>query len=103
MASRTIRVTEIAREVDEWTFLEVAERLSSRDIRRGWFPSAIPGSTNPVNSFAPQFEGSVGTITLPSERHKTKALKNNDTGWIFDDGFNEMTVLYSSADEPDIE
>jgi hypothetical protein len=53
-------------------------------------------------SFAQQFDGYVGTITLPSEKHKVEALETHATEWRFDDIFNGVTVLFSPP-EPDIE
>ncbi|KAI9648606.1 hypothetical protein NHQ30_003243 [Ciborinia camelliae] len=53
-------------------------------------------------SLAVEQENQVETITLPSPRHKSKALKTDDTEWIFDDTFNGITTLHS-PDDPDLD
>jgi hypothetical protein len=102
VSSRTVRVLEIPQEVEKSDFLAVAKRLSSKDVGGGWLSKVQPGDEKPVTSFAQQFEGHVGTITLPSEKHKVEALENHGTEWRFDDIFNGVTVLFSPP-EPDIE
>lgn len=102
VASRTVRVTGIPRDVGEKAFREVAERLCSKTIKTGVFSTAIPGYNNPVSSFASQFEGNVGTITLPSEKHKDEALGCRGIPWKLDDKFDGLTIL-CSPHEPDLE
>jgi hypothetical protein len=102
VSSRTVRVLEIPQEVEESEFLAVARRLSSKDIEGGWLSKLQPGDENPVTSFATQYDGHVGTISLPSEKHKVEALDNHATYWRFDDKFNGVTVLVSPP-EPDVE
>lgn len=53
-------------------------------------------------SLAIEREDQVGTITLPSPKHKEEALKCHNTEWEFDDNFNGITTLYSS-DDPEVE
>jgi hypothetical protein len=102
VSSRTVRVLEIPEEVEKSEFLAVARRLSSKDVGGGWLSKVQPGDEKPVTSFAQQFDGHVGTITLPSQMHKAEALENHATEWRFDDIFNGVTVLFSPP-EPDIE
>jgi hypothetical protein len=102
VSSRTVRVLEIPQEANKNDFLSVARRLSSKDVGGGWFSKVQPGDEKPVTSFAQQFDGHVGTITLPSQMHKAEALENHATEWRFDDIFNGVTVLFSPP-EPDIE
>lgn len=100
ISSSTVRALGIPLQVDEPEFLIVAKRLASRIQGGGLFSfsAATPGDDNPVISFAEQFEGHTGTITLPSEKHKTQALAIHDTPWRFDDKFDGVTVLYSPKD-----
>jgi hypothetical protein len=105
VSSSTVRALEIPLQVDELEFFIVAKCLASRSIQGGGllsFSAAIPGDDNPVISFAEQFERHTGTITLPSEKHKTQALASHDTQWRFDDKFDGVTVPYSPKDS-DIE
>lgn len=102
VSSRTVRVLEIPQDVERDEFLAIARRLSSKEVGGGWLSKVRRGNEKPVISFAPQFDGCAGTITLPSENHKAEALANHSTEWRFDDVFNGITVLYSPA-EPDIE
>ncbi|KAE9380791.1 hypothetical protein N431DRAFT_459708 [Stipitochalara longipes BDJ] len=98
VSSRTVRVTDIPEDVAQSEFLEVAKRLASTSIEGGWFSSSTPGDTKPTISFASQFDGFAGTITLPSEKHKVQALEKHDTEWRFDDKFNGITVLCSPTE-----
>jgi hypothetical protein len=102
VSSRTVRVTDIPEDVAQSEFLEVAKRLASTSIEGGWFSSLTPGDGKPIISFASQFDGFAGTITLPSEKHKAQALESHDTEWRFDDKFTGITVLCSPT-EPDLE
>jgi hypothetical protein len=102
VSSRTVRVLEIPQEVEESEFLAVARHLSSKDVGGGWLSKAQPGDENPETSFATQYDGYVGTISLPSEKHKLEALDKHATNWRFDDKFNGVTVL-ASPPEPDVE
>jgi hypothetical protein len=102
VASRTIRVLEIPQVVEKSEFLAVARDLSSKEFGAGWLSKFEPGDDNPVTSFAPQYDGYCGTITLPSEKHKAEALEKHTKEWRFDDEFNGVTVLFSPSD-PDIE
>lgn len=102
VSSNSLRVTNIPPQTDKATFIEFAKQYSSKTIERGWLSPSVNGSDNPTVSLSPQFDGHVGTITLPSKEHKEAALKNNDTKWRLDDVFNGITVL-SSPKEPDIE
>lgn len=102
VSSKTVRVLEIPQEVEKSEFLAAARRLSSKDFEGGWLSKVQPGDENPVTSFARQYDGHVGTITLPSEKHKVEALDNHATDWRFDDKFNGVTVLFSPQ-EPDVE
>jgi hypothetical protein len=102
LSSTTVRVLEIPQEVEESEFLAVAKRLSSKDLEGGWLSKAQHRDENPVTSFATQYDGHVGTITLPSEKHKAEALGGHATDWRFDDKFNGVTVLFSPP-EPDVE
>jgi hypothetical protein len=97
-SSRTVRVTEIPSQIEPSEFLTVAKRLASTSIDGGWFSSPTLGDDKPVISCASQFDGYVGTITLPSEKHKTQALASHDTQWRFDDRFDGITVLCSPTD-----
>ena len=87
---------------DKAAFIELAIQYSSKTINKGWLSYSVNGSDNPSVSLSPQFDGYVGTITLPSKEHKESAMKNNDTEWRLDDVFNGVTVLYS-PEEPDLE
>lgn len=102
VSSRTVRVLEIPQEVEREEFMTMARRLSSKEIGGGWLSKVLRGNENPAISFAPQFDGYTGTITLPSENHKAEALANHATEWRFDDIFNGVTVLFSPS-KPDIE
>lgn len=54
-------------------------------------------------SVAPQGASDTGTVTFPSEKSKTRALKGlTRGGWRVDDTFADLTVLHSAA-EPDLE
>lgn len=99
---RTVRVLEIPPEVEKNEFLRIAKGLSLKDVRGGWISKVLQGDDNPITSFATQFDGHVGTITLPSKKHKIEALTNHGTKWRFDDLFNGVTILFSPP-EPDIE
>lgn len=101
VTSRTVRVLGIPQEVKEGEFLAVARSLSSKDVG-GWLSRVQTGDENPAISFATQYDGHVGTISLPSEKHKVKALDNHATYWRFDDKFNGVTVLVSPL-QPDVE
>jgi hypothetical protein len=102
VASQTVRVTDISLDVDEKDFHEYAQHLSSKNVNRGMFSSTTHGSPNPRVTFTPQFDGHVGTITLPSEKHKLAAMRDNNTQWRLDDVFHGVTVL-SCPEEPDLE
>lgn len=102
VSSKTVRVLEIAPEVEHSQFLAVAKRLGSQGFDRGWFASSTQIDENPVISFALQFEEHIGTITLTSEKHKAEVLANHGTRWRFDDKFDGVTVLFSPQ-VPDIE
>lgn len=102
VSKKTIRVLEISQEVEEDEFLAVARRLTSEAVKGGWFSRVQTGNEDPVTSFATQYDGHVGTISLPSEKHKVKALDTHATCWRFDDKFNGVTVLASPL-QPDIE
>jgi hypothetical protein len=102
VSSKTVRVTEISPSITQPEFLAIAKGLASEPIEAGWFSAATPGHDNPVISLASQFEGQVGTISLPSEKHKTRALISHGSEWRVDDKFNGVTVLYSPAN-PDLE
>jgi len=104
VSSRTLRITDIPSDIAEGDFLEVAKQLSSRQSDGRLFSSGRrdKASSSPSISFAPQYESHVGTITLPSEKHKTAALRTHGTKWRFDDVFNGVTVLHC-PEEPDLE
>lgn len=102
VASRTVRVTDIPLDVDQSDFYTYAQHLSSMGVNRRIFPSARHTFPNPTVTFAPQFDGHVGTITLPSEKHKLAALRDKNTQWRLDDVFHGVTVL-SCPEEPDLE
>jgi hypothetical protein len=104
VSSRTIRVTDIPPEITRNYFLEIAKKLSPRKSDGGLFSSARSDKhpPNPSISFAPQYEGYSGTITLPSEKYKTAALRTHGTEWRLDDRFNGVTVLHGPK-EPDLE
>ncbi len=102
VTSRTIRVTDIPLDVNEKDFLKYAQHLGSKSIDRGLFSSTVQGNPSPTITFSPQFDGHIGTITLPSEKHKIVALKNNNTQWRLDDIFNGVTILFCPK-EPDLE
>ena len=104
VSSRTVRVLEIPLETEKSDFLKLAGDLSSKVVGSGWAPPWSTPATDekPVTSFAPQYDGYCGTITLPTEKHKSDALENHATVWRFDDVFNGVTVLYCSL-EPEIE
>ena len=102
VSSRTVRVTDILEDVAQSEFLEVAKRLALTSIEGGWFSLLTPGDGKPIISFASQFDGFAGTITLLSEKHKAQALESHDTEWRFDDKFTGITVLCSLT-EPDLE
>jgi hypothetical protein len=104
VSSRSVRVTNIPPEVDETQFVEAANILSEQSISAGLFSSGsqCKSHVKQSTSFASQFESFVGTITLPSEKHKITALKSHDTEWTFDDKFNGITVL-KCPKEPDVE
>ena len=102
VSAKTVRVLEIPQEAEKGAFLSIARRLSAKDVGGGWLSKVQLGDEKPVTSFARQFDGHVGTITLPSEKHKAEALETHGTEWRFDDIFNGVTVLYSPP-EPDIE
>lgn len=96
---RTVRVTEIPLHIERNEFESVAKRIASRAIDgRRWFSPLTPGEDNPAISFATQFNEHVGTITLPSGKHKTQTLDDANSQWRFDDRFNGVTVLSSPPD-----
>jgi hypothetical protein len=100
---KSVRVTSIPSESDQEEFVAVAKRLaadSASTARR-----SRPKTKTEVDveiSFAPQQESFIGTISLPTEKHKVAALANHDTNWEFDDEFNGITVLNCPA-TPDLE
>ncbi|KAF7902359.1 hypothetical protein EAF00_002262 [Botryotinia globosa] len=97
--SKTVRVKGIPLNSNQEEFLEKAE-YCSRDLRRPWPQSVNLGSSK--ISLAIEREDHVGTITLPSPKHKEEALKYHNTEWEFDDNFNGITTLYSS-DDPEVD
>ncbi|KAF7888617.1 uncharacterized protein EAF02_003158 [Botrytis sinoallii] len=97
--SKTVRVKGIPLNLNQEDFLEKAEYFS-RDLRRPWPQSVKLGSSK--ISLAIEREDQVGTITLPSPKHKEEALKYHNTEWEFDDNFNGITTLYSS-DDPEVD
>jgi hypothetical protein len=105
-ATRSVRVTEIPKNVGEQSFADTAKRLSPFVGKRGLFsassPSAAMSNRRLLTSLCPQFGEQVGTITLPSVKVKQQALKDHGTDWRFDDVFDGVTVLYSSP-KPDLE
>ncbi|KAH8796956.1 hypothetical protein F5882DRAFT_476629 [Hyaloscypha sp. PMI_1271] len=98
VSSTTVRVMEIPSDVEQSEFATVAKLLTSRSLAGGWFSSSKSGDDKPVISFATQYDGHAGTITLPSEKHKKLALVSHATQWKFDDGFQGITVLSSPVD-----
>ena len=98
VSSTTVRVMEIPSDVEQSEFATVAKLLTSRSLAGGWFSSSKSGDDKPVISFATQYDGHAGTITLPSEKHKKLALVSHATQWKFDDGFQGITVLCSPVD-----
>ncbi|KAK6613001.1 hypothetical protein H4I95_01345 [Botrytis cinerea] len=97
--STTVRVKGIPLNLNREELLEKAEYYS-RDLRRSWPQSVNLG--NSKISLAIEREDQVGTITLPSPKHKEEALKCHNTEWEFDDNFNGITTLYSS-DDPEVD
>jgi hypothetical protein len=81
VSSRTVRVTDIPEDVAQSEFLEVAKRLASTSIEGGWFSSLTPGDGKPIISFASQFDGFAGTITLRStkRRHWKATTRSGDS------------------------
>jgi hypothetical protein len=71
-------------------------------VNRRIFSSSTYVIPNSTVTFAPQFDGHVGAITLPSEKHKLAVLRDNNTQWRLDDVFHSVTVL-SCPDKPDLE
>lgn len=98
VSSTTVRVMEIPSDVDQSEFATVAKLLTSTSLAGGWFSSSKPGDDKPVISFATQYDGHAGTITLPSAEHKKLALVNHGTQWKFDDEFHGITILCSPVD-----
>ncbi|TGO71041.1 hypothetical protein BELL_0627g00030 [Botrytis elliptica] len=97
--SKTVRVKGIPLNLKREELLDKAE-YCSRDLRRPWPQSVNLGSSK--ISLAIEREDQVGTITLPSPKHKEEALKYHNTEWEFDDNFNGITTLYSS-DDPEVD
>jgi len=95
VSERTVRVTDIPFNVQPLEFFNVAKRLSSRNFDRRLLSSAREGNSNPSYTLSTQFDGHVGTITFPSQKHKNAALQEHDTEWTFDDKFSGVTVLAS--------
>lgn len=62
-----------------------------------WLSKDADDTSQTQLSLAVERENQVGTITLPSSKHKDEALKRHNTGWEFDDTFNGITTLYSPA------
>jgi hypothetical protein len=98
VSSTTVRVMEIPSDVEQSEFAIVAKLLTSKSLAGGWFSSSKLGDDKPVISFATQYDGHAGTITLPSEEHKKLALVSHGTQWTLDDEFHGITVLCSPVD-----
>lgn len=106
MASKTVRVLDIPLSTNLSEFHDLAKRLSSKNpehwFSAHWFSGRRLGEDNPIVSLFPQYDGLVGTISLPSRWHKLEALTKHGTKWTFDDKFNNVTVL-SCPSEPALE
>jgi hypothetical protein len=101
VASRTVRVTEIPQGTSLEEFRGVVTKLNLRRIG-GPFTTSRHGNSELKFSLATQGDELIGTITLPSEKHKTDALKNHGTEWRLDERFDALTCLFSPR-EPDLE
>ncbi|KAF7953923.1 uncharacterized protein EAE97_001321 [Botrytis byssoidea] len=97
--SKSVRVKGIPLDSNQEEFMEEAE-YCSRDLRRPW-PQPVNLGSSKI-SLAIEREDQVGTITLPSPKHKEEALKYHNTEWEYDDNFNGITTLYSS-DDPEVD
>ena len=102
VASRTVRVTEIPQGTSQEEFRGVVTKLNSRTIGGGPFTTSRHGNSELKFSLATQGDELIGTITLPSEKHKTDALKTHGTKWRLDETFDALTCLFSPR-EPDLE
>ena len=104
-ATKTVRVAGIPLGVEHTEFNDTVARLSARTRKKALFSSSsasLNSQSKLLTSLSPQFEDQVGTITLPSTKHKRQALKNHGTDWDFDDIFDGITVLYSAL-KPNLE
>ena len=95
--TKTVRVTEIPLTVKHDEFAAVAERLSTSLRKKGTHSSsaAVKEWVPPVSLCvqAGRQAQQVGTITLPSSKHRQAALIPHESGWTFDDTFEGVTVL----------
>lgn len=97
--TKTVRVTEIPLSVKSDEIASFAARLSTSLKKKTAYSSASCPSAKqwtPPTSLCRQSGYQVGTITLPSGKHRQNALTTSGTGWQFDDVFDEVTVVHDS-------
>ncbi|KAH7305095.1 hypothetical protein BKA65DRAFT_521106 [Rhexocercosporidium sp. MPI-PUGE-AT-0058] len=101
--TKTVRATEIPLTVTREEFAALATRLSASLRRRGAHSSsASTKEWTPPISLCIQATLQVGTITLPSSKHRQAALVSRELGWKFDDTFEGVTVLHRPT-SPDLD
>ena len=105
-SDKTIRIRSIPQHNAAEAFANYTERLKLVPTKK--FPflrsSHAPADVSILTSLARQRDENVGTISFPSRQLKEKALASRDcpSGWILDDKFDGITMLYSS-EEPELE
>ncbi|KAG4443357.1 hypothetical protein IFR05_001146 [Cadophora sp. M221] len=101
--TKTVRVTEIPLIVKLEEFTALATRLSPSLKKKGSYPSSpMVKQWKPPVSLCVQAAQQVGTITLPSSKHRQAALISTESGWTFDDTFEGITALHC-VDKPDLD
>ncbi|PVH81786.1 hypothetical protein DL98DRAFT_416121 [Cadophora sp. DSE1049] len=92
--TKTVRVTEIPLSVRQEEFAAVATRLCTSLKKKSSYSSCPPVKQwAPPVSLCIQDAHQVGTITLPSSKHRQAALIPSAVDWSCDDTFEGVTVL----------
>lgn len=100
-SDKTIRIRSIPQHNGDEAFANFRKRLTSAPAKQ---PSIFRRSCRAsadlpiLTSLARQKDEYVGTISFSSKQLKEKALGDRASGWILDDKFDGITVLYSPED-----
>jgi hypothetical protein len=108
-SSKSVRITGISKDAKRDSLETCAEMHCKIHAGQRWlcgcFPAPRRVGGDPIVSLAPQREKQTATVSFPSKELKStfpKTIPEKERNWIVDDEFNDLTVLYSSA-QPKIE